>query len=215
MTDVNLNDLLRTYRSHPYEDIPVSTPHTGIVTLKAREGQDVKGPGGPWLNRPGTLLYLLEREGNVKKMTAPCGGTVAAVRQDLDGTFVEAGATVLSIRHHLGKEEIIDRILTHVLVIFPAPQRARYYFPPEVAASLEKAQGKAVTIKPGDEPVIMSLMKRDTFLSYDGPSGVIYKVYFSSGAIVEEGAPLLGLCPHDKLEYVRKVVQRIRTEWEE
>lgn len=215
MTDVNLNDLLRAFRSHPYEDIPVSTPHTGIVTLKVREGQEVKGPGGPWLNRPGTLLYLLEREGNVKKMTAPCGGTVTGVRHDLDGTFVDAGTTTLSIRHHLGKEEIIDRILTHVLVIFPAPQRARYFFSPEVAASIEKAQGQGVTIKQGDEPVIMSLMKRDTFLSYHGPPGVIYRVYFAPGTIVEEGAPLLGVCPHDKIEYVRKVIQRIRTEWEE
>lgn len=213
--DINLNDLLRTYRAHPFEDLPVSTPHSGLITLKVLEGDDARGPAGQWQQRPGTLLYLLEREGNTRKVTAPCAGQVAGVRTDLDGSFVEAATQVLSIRHRLGREDIIDRILTHVLVIFPAPQAARYYLSPEVAAALEKVQEKGVAIKSGDEPVIMSLMKRDTLLSYDGASGVIYRVYFTPGALVEEGAPLLGICPHEKLFYVQKVIQRIRTEWEE
>ncbi len=213
--DINLNDLLRRYRSHPFEDYHVETEHTGKISFKVKEGQEVRGPGGKWGQRPGTLLYLLERERNVKKIHATWNGQIAELKREKEGRFVEAGEVILAIRHRLGKEEIMDRILTRVLHIFPAPQRARYLLIPELAQKLEKTSEKGVFIEPGDESLIMSLMKRDTLISYDGPPGVIYKVYFQSGAIVEQGDPLLGICPPDKLRYVQKVIQRIRTEWEE
>jgi biotin carboxyl carrier protein len=191
--DINLNDLLRRYRSHPFEDHPVETPHTGIVSFKVKEGQTVKGPGGEWLHRPGTLLYVIERERNAKRVTALWTGRVRGIRLDLEGQFVEAGELLLSIRHQLDKEEIIDRILTQVLYVLPE---------------------EGVFVKSGDEVLIMSLMKRDTVISYEGVPGALYKVYFKSGDTVEQGSSLLGICPPDKLQYVQKVIQRIRTEWE-
>jgi len=213
--DINLNDLLRRYRAHPFEDYRVEIPHTGVVTFKVSEGQQVHGPEGQWLHRPGTLLCLLDRERNVKHITAPCSGEVAQIRSDLDGLFVEAGLEVLSIRYRLGKEQIIDRILTEVLHLLPAPQRARYFFAPEIASKLEKRPQGEVTLQQGDEALVMSLMKRDTPVYYDAVPGVIFKVYFRPGGIVEQGAPLLGVCPPEKLQYVQKIIQRIKTEWEE
>ncbi len=213
--DINLNDLLRRYRSHPFEDYLVETPHTGVLTFKVEEGQTVKGPSGKWSQKPGTLLFLLERERNVKKIYSHCSGEVAAVRPELQGKFVEAREIVMAIRHRLGKDEIIDRILTQVLHIFPAPQTARYLLIPDLAKKLEKPSAKGVMVEPGNELLIMSLMKRDTIIEYDGIPGVVFKVYFQSGAMVEQGDPLLGICPPEKLQYVQKVIQRIRTEWEE
>ncbi len=213
--DINLNDLLRRYRSHPFEDYKVEAEHTGVISFKVEEGQEVKGPCGKWGQKPGTLLYLLERERNVKKIHATWNGQVAELRRELEGRFVEAGEMILAIRHRLGKEEIMDRILTRVLHLFPAPQRARYLLIPELAQKLEKASDRGVVVEPGDEILIMSLMKRDSVIAYEGLPGVIYKVYFQSGGMVEQGKPLLGICPPDKLQYVQKVIQRIRTEWEE
>jgi hypothetical protein len=60
----------------------------------------------------------------------------------------------------------------------------------------------------------MSLMKRDTIINYTGESGMIYRVYFQPGELVEQGMPLLGLCQPEKMEYVHKVINRIRTEWD-
>ena len=213
--DINLNDLLRRYRTHPFEDYVVETPHTGKINLKVEQGQEVQGPSGKWGQKPGTLLFVLERERNPKKIYSKSTGVVAEVRKDLDNSFVEAGEPVLTIQHRLNKEEIIDRILKEVLSIYSAPQRARYFLMPEISAQLEKNSEKGVPIKSGDEILIMSLMKRDTILEYDGEPGVIYKVYFQSGQTVEQGQPLLGVCPPTKLQYVQKVVQRIRTEWDE
>ncbi|MGC9022125.1 MAG: hypothetical protein ACP5J5_03295, partial [Dissulfurimicrobium sp.] len=195
MADINLNDLLRSYRSHPFEERELVTPHTGIISFQIKEGQEVRGPGGKWLHKPGTLLYILERERNVKKITAPCGGEIIKIRHELEGGFVEAGVRVLSIRHKLTKEEIVDRILKEVLIIFRAPENARYFLATDIASKLEKQPRAALVVKPGDEIIIMSLMKRDTIITYDGIGGVIYKTYFEPGSLVEQGAPLLGVCP--------------------
>ncbi len=212
--EIDLNHLLRQFRSHPYEDYPVETPHTGVVTFAVEEGQKVVGVSGRWNHRPGTLLFYLERERNRKKITSPWAGEVVDLQRQYDGTFVEAGIRLMSIRHRLGREEIIDKILMEVLTLFPAPQSARYFLTPDVAGRLEKAP-RGVEVAPGDEVIIMSLMKRDTILPYEGPPGVIYKVYFHPGEMVEEGKPLLGVCSADRVPYVEKVIQRIRSEWEE
>ncbi len=213
--DINLNDLLRHYRSNPYEEHEIRAPHTGVVTFRVEEGQQTFGPSGKWLHKPGTLLFLLDRENNPKRINASFNGEVAGIRHELEGCFVEAGTLLLTIRHRLSKEEIIDRMLTEVLSIFPAPQRARYYLPPETASQMDKKAEPSISLKPGDDAIIMSLMKRDTILKYEGTPGIIYKVYFNSGDMVEQNAPLLGICPPDNLQYVQKVIQRIKNEWEE
>ncbi len=213
--EINLNELLRKYKSHPYEDHEITVPHTGVVRLNVKEGQEVHGPSGQWKHKPGTLLFILEREGNPKRITSRFTGTVAGLRTELDGCFVEAGESIMLVRHRLSKDEIIDRILKEVLHIFSAPQRARYFFTPEVAAAMEKHQTKAFNVKDGDELVIMSLMKRDTLLPYSGPEGVLYKVYFKHGDLIDQGEPLLGICAPDRLPFVEKVIQRIRNEWDD
>ncbi|MDA8162796.1 MAG: hypothetical protein M0022_07835 [Desulfobacteraceae bacterium] len=215
MTDINLNDLLRGYRSNPFEERDFMTPHSGVITFLVKEGQVVNGPGGKWSHKPGTALYMLERERNIRKVTATCGGEVAKIMYELEGGFVEAGVRVLSVRHKLAKDEIIDRILTQVLYIFCAPERARYFLAPEIASKLEKQPQASLFVRPGDEVIIMSLMKRDTIINYDGASGVIYKTYFEPGNLVEQEAPLLGICPPNKLPYVQKVIHRINNEWED
>lgn len=213
--DINLNDILRQYHANPYEEHEICAPHTGIVKFHAREGQETCGPSGQWLHKPGTLLFILERENNPKRINATCNGEVAGVRRELEDRFVEAGTRLLTIRHRLSKDEIIDRILTRVLTVFPAPQRARYYLPPEISAQMEKKAEPSISLQPGSDAVIMSLMKRDTILKYEGVPGIIYKVYFKSGDMIEQDAPLLGICPPENVQYVQKVMDRIRNEWED
>ncbi len=216
--ELNLNDLLRQYRADPYEYFNVVSPHTGIVTFKVKEGDLVKGPSGKWHQKPGTLLFYLERERNQKPVYATGEGEVCKIDYQFDGKFVEAGQPLISIRHKLSKEEIIDRILTKVLYIFAASQKARYFLAPEIANKIEglsESSKAIIEVKPGDEIITMSLMKRDTPVIYDGPEGVIYKVYFNSGQMVEENEPLIGVCPPDKLPFVKRVIERIKTEWED
>jgi len=212
--EINLSDLLRQYRAHPYEDHHIDAPHTGKIRFKVKEGQAVDGPSGQWLQRPGSLLCILEREKNPKRITSQYSGTVVDLKQELDGSFVQAGQRLMTVCHRLNKDEILDRILERVLYIFPAPERARYFFTPEISSRLEKQGKEGLTIRPGDEILIMSLMKRDTFLSYEGPPGVLYKIYFKHGDLKDQDAPLIGICSPDRLQFVQKVTQRIKTEWD-
>jgi len=58
-------------------------------------------------------------------------------------------------------------------------------------------------------------MKRETVLTYEGPAGIIYTVYFNSNESVEAGAPLLGICPKNQVEKIKDVVNKIQMGWEE
>lgn len=213
MIDVNLNALLRQYRSNPYEEILVETPHTGIISFMVKVGDPVKGPSGPWKERPGTTLFTLEREGNLKKIHAHRSGEVSYVREEVDGEFCEAREHVITLRHRLSKDEIINKILKKVLFVYKAPETARYYLVPELETVRD--QKKELTLAPGDDFLIMSLMKRDTFIKYDGPKGTVFRLYFNPGDMVEQGEPLVGIASPDDLDIVDKIIQRIQSEWED
>ena len=120
----------------------------------------------------------------------------------------------MTIRHPLKKKEIIESILQEVLHIFPAPERAKYFFSLDVQSRIDKKGAREVSVKPGDDIIIMSLMKRDTPVYYQGVQGVIHSVYFKPGVSVDQGAPLIGVCPSDKLPLIKKIITRVKADWD-
>ncbi|HEC99933.1 MAG TPA: hypothetical protein ENN18_06090 [Proteobacteria bacterium] len=213
MSEIDLDQLLIHYREDPYEDFLVETPNTGWVRFMADDGMKVAGPKGTWQHIPGTLLYVLERERNRIPIHAHINGTISDLQVNLNGKFVEANTYLMSIRHPMTKDEVINKILKQVLITFNAPERAKYFFPPEITYKLEKKKHGTVLVRPGEEILIMSLMKRDTPLIYNGEPGIIHTVYFQPNVTVNQGEPLLGICPPGKLNYIRKIVQKIQNEW--
>lgn len=213
MSEIDLDQLLHQYRENPYEVFRIESPHTGWVSFMTTDETKVEGPKGTWLHMPGTLLYMLERERNRIPVYAHINGLITELQVSLNRMFVEANTYLMSIRHPMTKDEVIDKILKEVLVTFNAPERAKYFFPPEIASKLEKKKQGAVLVRPGDEILIMSLMKRDTPLVYQGEPGIIHTVYFQPNVSVNQGEPLLGICPPGKLNYIRKIVQKIQNEW--
>ena len=214
VNEIDFDEILGKYRSDPYDYIDVSATHTGVVRYLVAEGGDVAAPSGEWLHVPGTVLYEITRERNPKPVTSQTNGTVASIRSELDGKFVEAGEKLMTIRHPMKKKEIIENILKEVLFLFPAPERAKYFFSMDIQSRIEKKGARAVTIKTGDEIIIMSLMKRDTPVYYDGEPGVIYSVYFRPGISVNQGAPLIGVCAQDKLPLIQKIITRVKADWD-
>lgn len=212
--EIHFDEIISKYRSDPYEYIDIKTVHTGRLRFNVAEETPVEGPTGEWNHIPGTLLYELERERNVKPIKSAINGVVASVVTDLDRQFVEAGETVMTIRHPLKKREIIDKILRRVLTMFYAPERAKYFFALDIQTRMEKYGEKSVAIKPGDEILTMSLMKRDTPIFYDGAPGIIHSVYFSPGDSLDHGAPILGICQEEKMPLVQKIINRVKSEWE-
>jgi hypothetical protein len=213
---IDVKALLENIKAAPYEEIVVTAPHTGLVRFAAVEPTTrVVGPSGAYTEKPGTLLARLTRENNEKPLYAEVKGVVGQVRRELEGTFVEAGTPLMIIRHFLSKDEVIEAILQKVLYLFCAPERAKYYFIPSVDKKIKASGPRSVTVKPGMELFIVSRMKREKPLVYEGPEGIIYAVYFQHDQNVDQGAPLVGVCPESQTDLIQDVVNRVRTDWEE
>lgn len=212
--EIDFEEIIGKYRTDPFDYLDVLTMHTGQVRFRVREGAEVEGPSGEWHHIPGTVLYELFREGNQKKVFSQSNGVISFIRSDLEGQFVEAGEKILTIRHPMKKREIIENILRQVLEPFNAPERAKYFFSLELQSKIDKYGQRAVAIKPGDEILTMSLMKRDTPVYYAGKPGIIHSVYFQPGASVPQGEPLLGICSQEKLPMIQKIITRVKAEWE-
>lgn len=215
-TVLDISKLLEEIKASPYEEETIVAPHTGVVTFAPiKEGKKVRGPSGTWKEIPGTLLASIERERNVKPIHALEKGSIKQIFREYEGTFVEAGTPLVTIRHYLSKKEVLGIILKKALHLFDAPERAKYYFTPEIDKKVKVSGPKSVTVQNGMELFIMSRMKRETPLHYEGPEGVIYAVYFQHNENVDAGQPLIGVCPPDQLSTIEEVVMRVQTEWVE
>lgn len=212
--EIDFDEVLGKYRSDPFEYIDVCAVHTGRVQFMVFEGNDVNAPTGEWQQIPGTALYEITREGNPKLIAAHTNGTIAEIRTELDGQFVEAGERLMTIKHPLKKKEIIEGILKEVLSLFLAPESAKFFFSLDVQSRIDKKGARAVTIEPGDEIITMSLMKRDTPVFYSGERGVIHSIYFKPGISVRQGEPLIGICSPEKLPLIQKIITRVKADWD-
>lgn len=212
--EIHFDEIISRYRSDPFDYVDMFAVHTGKVKFLVDEGAEVEGLTGEWKHIPGSKLYEITRENNAKVVTSQTNGIVSSLRKELDGEFVEAGEKLMTIRHPLKKKEIIESILQEVLFLFPAPERARYYFSMDIQSRIDQKGARSVFIQPGDEIITMSLMKRDTPVFYNGEPGIIHSVYFKPGDSVDLGIPLIGVCAESKLPLVQKIITRVKAEWE-
>ena len=212
--EIDFDEILSKYRSDPYDYVDITATHTGVVNFQVEKGVEVDAPGGEWNHLPGTALYEITRERNTKLVGAPINGIVSELHGELEGQFVEAGEKLMTIRHPLKKKEIKESILKDVLYLFPAPERAKYFFSLDIQSRIDKKSAREVTIKPGEEVFTMSLMKRDTPVYYSGVEGVIHSIYFKPGISIDQGEPLVGVCAVEKLPLIQKVITRVKAEWD-
>jgi hypothetical protein len=211
---IHFDEILSKYRSDPYDYVDMHAVHAGLVRFLVDDGIEVQGVSGEWNHIPGSNLYEITRERNPKVITSKTNGTVSFLNKEVEGKFVEAGTKLLTVRHPLKKKEIIEAILQEVLYLFTAPERARYYFSMDVQSRIDQKGARSIVINPGDEIITMSLMKRDTPVYYDGDAGILHSVYFSPGDSIDQGVPLIGVCPEEKLAVVQKIITRVKAEWE-
>lgn len=213
---MDISTLLDGIKDSPYRDIKITAPHCGKVTFSAvKPGDKMDGPQGQWKEKPGTQIATLERERNPKPIYCPEKGVLSSINADLEGQFVEAGTTLAIIRHLLTRSEVERIILQKALYLLRAPERAKYYFTPEVDKKIRAADAHSVVVRDGMELLIMSRMKRETPLRYNGPEGVIYAIYFTYNENMDAGAPLIGVCPQAQLSAIQEVIMRVQTEWTE
>ncbi len=213
---IDISALLDEIKASPYRDIAITTPHCGLVRfLGGKVGDKLVGPQGQWKEKPGTAIATIERERNLKTISSPEKGDISVIHSELEDTFVEAGTTLAIWRHMLTRQEVEQIILKRTLHLFCAPERAKYYFTPEVDKKIRSSDAKTVVVHDGMEFMIMSRMKREAPLRYSGPEGVIYAIYFTYNENVDAGSPLIGVCPADQVAAIQEVIMRVQTEWNE
>lgn len=216
MEAINVSSMLEEIKAAPFRDIIMAAPHSGVVSFeKLSPGANLMGPQGQWKEKPGTLIATLERERNPKPIHAPEKGELVLLHTELEGQFVESGTPLAVMRHLLTRSEVERSILQKTLFLFRAPERAKYYFTPEVDKKIRASDAHSVVVRGGMELMIMSRMKRETPLRYSGPDGVIYAIYFTYNENMDAGAPLIGVCPPDQLTAIQEVIMRVQTEWPE
>lgn len=213
---IDVKALLEEIKASPYEEIEIRAPHTGVIEFAVKAaGGKVHGPMGTWKEKPGTLLAHIVRERNKKPIHAPQKGELKDIAQELSGKFVEAGTRLMTLRHFLSRDEVIEAILKKALHLVSAPEKAKYYFVPEVDQKIKASGVRSVKVTDGMDLFIMSRMKREALVGYKGPEGQIYSVYFAYGENVDSGQPLIGVCPGDQLSRIQEVVAQVRSEWKE
>ena len=188
---LDVTSLLEEIKASPFEEQEIVAPHTGVVTFGSLKlGDKVIGPNGTWKERPGTLIATITRERNPKPLNAVQKGEVCAIHSELEGTYVQAGTPLATIR-------------------------AKYYFVPQIDTKIKVSGCRSVSVYEGMELFIVSRMKREMPLYYTGPDGLIYTVYFEHNENVDAGSPLIGVCPPDQLQQIEEVVLKVQTEWQE
>ena len=212
----DIAEVMAELKAAPYTEKAVVAPHTGVVRFSdVEEGSEVFGPTGEWQEIPGTHIATITRERNPRNIVTAERGVLRKVCRELDGTFVEAGTMLALVRHYLTRQEVISRLLMESLYTFCAPERARYYFAPDVDKKVKILGCRTVSVHEGMELFIVSRMKREASLCYAGPSGIIYEVCFDQNRNVDAGAPLIVVCPPEQEESVEDVISRVEREWSE
>jgi hypothetical protein len=214
---MDISALLEKIKASPYVESDVTVPHCGVLRFngKLKPGFKLIGPHGQWKEEPGTLLAAIERERCLKNIHAREKGETVSINYDLDGKFVEAGTAIMQVRHFMSRDEVLQTLLRHSLFLFNAPEKARYYFVPNVDVKVKNSGPQSVSVHDGMELFIISRMKRETPLRYAGPAGVIYAVYFTSEQNVAPGQPLIGVCPPTQIKQIEEVFMRVHAEWQE
>ncbi|MDR1241422.1 MAG: biotin attachment protein [Deltaproteobacteria bacterium] len=214
---MDISALLEEIKASPYVESDIAVPHCGVVRFnsKLKAGDKLSGPRGQWKELLGTLLADIERERCLKNIYAREKGELVSINYELAGKFVEAGAEIMHVRHFMSRNEVLQTLLRHSLFLFNAPEKAKYYFVPNIDVKVKNTGAQSVSVHDGMELFIISRMKRETTLRYTGPDGVIYAVYFDAEHHVAPGQPLIGVCPPAQLGQIEDVFMRVQTEWPE
>ena len=212
----DIAEVMEELKAAPYTEREVCAPHTGVLRFAdIQEGSRVSGATGAWKEIPGTHIATITREKNPCKVLAGERGVLQKLYRELDGSFVEAGTPLGLIRHYLTRQEVVSKLLKESLYAFCAPERAKYYFVPDVDKKVKILGCRTVSIHDGMELFIVSRMKREAPLCYSGPAGIIYDVYFDQTKNVDAGSPLIVVCPPEQQSAVEDVVARVQSEWNE
>jgi biotin carboxyl carrier protein len=164
-----------------YEEIRIHYPHTGIPSMRVREGQEV---------RKGDVLAVLNRLEIPDEIKAPHDGLVTEVNLEPVNRFTECGEHVLTLRYELTQEEQQARKEEKHYRFIKAPWDATYYLKPDPRADPIISIGDY--IRKGQDVCVAMIAKQVRTVQSD-LEGTIERIYFNHGQDMARGERLLGV----------------------
>jgi biotin carboxyl carrier protein len=160
------------------------TAHTGKVSIKVKEGQDVE---------EGDLLYTITRLGLIKNRKSEVLGVVSGINKKIHNKFCGYYTHIMDVEHKLSPEEAQNLEEERNYTFVYAPQGAQYYITSTPGMPPLVSVGDIV--QKGDVVVIAMVMKKRREIPYDGDRGRIAKIYFLNGQQCKKGEKLYGILP--------------------
>jgi biotin carboxyl carrier protein len=160
------------------------TSHTGEVSIKVTEGQEVE---------EGDLLYSMTRLGLIKPRRSNAAGVVANINGELEGTFSGYRMHVLDVERPLSPEEAQALEEEKHYKFIRAPQGAQYYVTPNPLLPPIVSVGDYV--EKGQVVAIAMVMKKRREVVYEGERGRVARIYFMNGEQCHGGDRLIGIVP--------------------
>lgn len=165
-----------------YRTQEVHTPHTGYVTLHVKPSEHVDN---------GAPLFSIERLSVVDTIESSVEGCIVTLNTSLVGKLSGYHEPVLSIRYSYDPEiEKRQKALEKSLTMINAPYTAAYYLTPSPDEPVLVNEGDKITKGQFIAKAMIMKQKRDI---YSDNSGLVKKIYFNNGEVVEEGEKLFGI----------------------
>ena len=168
-----------------YRLIKFFTNHTGIVSLKSTEGQQLE---------EGDQLYTITRLDLIKKILFDySAGVVRKINRPIDNSFCGYYTFVLEIEIKLtpAQEQTLEEETHYTFVT--SPQGAQYYVTPNPGMPPLVSVGDI--IEKGHVLAVAMVMKKRREIVYEGERGRVARIYFLNGQQVKEGEKLFGIVP--------------------
>jgi len=160
------------------------TSHTGVVSIKVKEGQEVE---------EGDLLYTITRLGLIKPRLSGINGVVNNINALIEGIFCGYYVHVLDVEHQLTPEEAQVVEEERHLQFIRAPQGAQYYVTSNPGMPSFVNVGDYVV--KGQVVAIAMVMKKRREIMYEGERGRVARIYFMNGQQCHAGDKLIGIVP--------------------
>lgn len=212
----SVTDIVKELESNPYQIIPIYATYSGVLHYGDIHVGDTVFPAmGKWQEIPPTVLATITRERIHKAVVTQKKAIVEMIFPELEAMFVQAGTQIMTLKHYYSKEEVLEIVLKHSLSLFCAPERAKYYFIPEIEKKITAFGSHSVHVHEGMPLFIMSRMKREVTLDYSGPSGIIYSIYCQPSQNIDVNTPLIGVCEEAMLPDIEEIVSTIQCRWQD
>jgi biotin carboxyl carrier protein len=158
------------------------TNHTGVVSIKVKEGAKVEEED---------VLYTITRLGLIKNIKSTTYGIIKEINLEINNRFCGYHSRIIVLERKLTPEETQSYEEEREYGFVYAPQGGNYFI--NRSPGLPPFINIGDIVDKGSLVAICMVMKKRKEIIYEGERGKIAKIYFQNGQQCNEGDKLFGI----------------------